>query len=101
MSQMIPPDLAAALAQQGPPGLPGPSGPVPGGLASGAPPDQEPQPAPDGGLGALQDVIEDFPALLAALHDPGDVNAAAQCLAKLTAIQARLMSAQQSGPQGY
>jgi hypothetical protein len=52
----------------------------------------------DGGLGALQDVIEDFPALLAALHDPNDVNAAAQCLAKLTSIQARLMSSQASGP---
>lgn len=52
----------------------------------------------DGGLGALQDVIEDFPALLAALHDPNDVNTVAQCLAKLTSVQARLMSAQ-SGPQ--
>ena len=62
--------------------------------------EQDPQ-TQDGGLSALQEVIEDFPALLAALHDPGDVNAAAQCLAKLTAIQARLMSAQQSGPQGY
>jgi hypothetical protein len=61
-------------------------------------PDQEPDPqTQDGGLSALQDVIEDFPALLAALHDPGDVNAAAQCLAKLTSIQARLMQASAQG----
>ncbi len=85
--------------------LPGPSGPVPGGVAAGmyGPPDQDEdaqQPAQDGGLSALQDVIEDFPALLAALHDPGDVNDAAVCLAKLTSIQKRLMGAQ-SGPQGY
>ncbi len=95
MSQLLPPQ-----------GLPGPSGPVPGGLAAGmyGPPDQDEyaqQPAQDGGLSALQDVIEDFPALLAALHDSGDVNAAAKCLAALTGIQARLMSAQSSGPQGY
>ncbi len=61
------------------------------------PPDSEPQAPQDGGLSALQDVIEDFPALLAALHDPGDVNAAAQCLAKLTSIQARIMSASAQG----
>ena len=90
MSQMLPPQM--------PQGLPGPAGPVPGGLAAGMydqseQDDQQPQ---DGGLSALQDVIEDFPALLAALHDPGDVNAAAQCLAKLTSIQQRLMQA--SGP---
>ncbi len=86
-----------------PPGLPGPAGPVPAGLFSQPPPeqDEDAQQAPaDGGLGALQDVIEDFPALLAALHDPNDVNTVAQCLAKLTSVQARLMSANQQGP-GY
>ena len=96
MSMMMPSQL------QGPPGQP-----VPGGLAQqmygGQDEDQQPQ-AQDGGLSALQDVIEDFPALLAALHDPGDVNTVAQCLAKLTSVQNRLMTAQsgpQSGPQGY
>ena len=92
------------MSQMIPQGLPGPSGPVPGGLADsmypGSDEDAQPQ-AQDGGLSALQDVIEDFPALLAALQDPGDVNAAAKCLAALTGIQARLMSSQASGPQGY
>ncbi len=84
MSQLLPPQLA------------GPSGPVPGGLMTPTPGDEGQQAPSDGGLSALQDVIEDFPALLAALHDPNDVNAAAQCLAKLTSIQARIMGA--SGP---
>ncbi len=94
MSAFLPPQ---APPDQGPP-LPGPSGPVPGGLYDqGAPP---PEPAADGGLGVLQDCIECGTQLLAALHDPQDVNQAASALKLLTGIQARLMAQAQSGPQG-
>lgn len=83
------------LAGLGPGGPPG--GGLPPGLAGLQAPDQDQgaPPAQDGGLSALQDVIDDFPPLLSALHDPGDVDMVANALKTLTAVQKRLM--QQGG----
>lgn len=89
MSQMLPPHPPL----QGPPPLPGQ---IPPGLAQllhGAPPpDAAPAKSP---LKALQDVIEEFPPLLHALTDPGDVHACSQAFTTLLAVQKRLM---QQGP---
>lgn len=78
-----PPGLAALLA----------------GAGGGQPPDNEQaEPATqDGGLGALQEIIEDFPALLAAMPDPKHVDMAVQAMRILTTIQRDLMGAQ-GGP---
>jgi hypothetical protein len=58
--------------------------------------DEQPQPH-DGGLHALQEVLDEFPALLTALHDPGDVHDATTALRLLTGIQKRMMG-QTGGP---
>lgn len=78
-----PPGLAALLAGQGA-----------GGLPQGADPSQAP---PDGGLEALQNIIEEFPALLTAMPDPKHVDMAVQAMRILTTIQRDLMGAQ-GGP---
>ena len=78
-----PPGLAALLA----------------GAGQGAGPEeqQEGSSSQDGGLSALQEIIEDFPALLAALPDPKHVDMAVSAMRTLTSIQRDLMGAQ-SGP---
>lgn len=73
-----------------------PPAPMPGGL--GAPEQPEPEQPPADPLLALQGVIEDFPLLLVALHDPQDVHEATKALHVLTGIQRRLMQAGASGP---
>lgn len=70
---------------------------VPGGIAEGALmgslPQNPPQEAPPSDpLQALQEVIEDFPALLVALRDSNDVHDATKALNILTGIQKRLMA---------
>lgn len=81
---------------------------VPGGLAQGL---GGPGDTPDMGMGgggaaspdpleAIQGVIEDFPLLLVALHDPGDVHDATKALGILTGIQKRLMGGNGPAAQG-
>lgn len=86
------------LSQLGPGGPPGLAALLSGG-GQGAPPEQDDQQAPaqDGGLSALQEILDDFPALLASLTDPSDVHEAVMAMKSLTGIQRRLMGAQ-GGP---
>jgi len=74
--------------------------PIPDGLGA-PPPEQAPsdQAAPDP-LQSLQGVIEEFPLLLVALHDPQDVHEATKALHVLTGIQRRLMQASGASAQG-
>lgn len=87
---------------------------IPGGLAGslGAPPQtggldtslvqppaEAPPPATPDPLVALQGVIEDFPLLLVALPDPGDVHDVTKALAILTNVQKRLMGQSGTPPQ--
>ena len=65
---------------------------------NGAPPSTGPQ--DDGGLGALQEVINLMPKVMSALPDPNDVHDAATCLRVLTGIQKRLMSGGPGAGQG-
>lgn len=80
----------------------GPGAPPPGlaallagaGQGGGGPEEQQEGSVQDGGLSALQEMIEDFPALLAALPDPKHVDLAVQAMRILTTIQRDLMGAQ-------
>ena len=88
--------MTSLLSQLGAMG--GPQGPPPGGPNLSALPDpDEPQGgggAPDGGLAALQDMLNDFPPLLAALTNADDVHDGVQAFKLLTGIQKRLMGGQ-------
>lgn len=87
------------LSQLGPAGAPPGLAALLAGAGQGGDQDEQQQPGPaqDGGLSTLQDIIEDFPALLAALPDPKHVDMAVTAMKTLTAIQRDLMGAQ-SGP---
>lgn len=85
LGQGGPPGLAALLAGAGGGGLPADNEQSEGGSSA------------DGGLSTLQDIIEDFPALLAALPDPKHVDMAVSAFKTLTTIQRDLMGAQ-GGP---
>lgn len=81
------------LQQLSPAGPPASLADLLGGAAQGQPD----QPSPDGGLQTLQEIIEEFPALLAAMPDPKHVDMAVSAMRILTTIQRDLMGAQ-SGP---
>lgn len=97
--------MSSLFQGQAPPPDPGMGGdlvggtpqPVPGGLGDML---TQPPPPPQAAdpLETLQDVIEAFPGLLVALHDPADVDAAAGALKTLTGIQRRLMSEASGSP---
>jgi hypothetical protein len=80
-----PPGLAALLAGAGQ------------GADAGQGAEPQAGPAQDGGLSALQEILDEFPALLASLTDPADVHEAVMSMKALTGIQRRLMGAQ-GGP---
>lgn len=73
----VPPGLASLFAQ---------------GTADADQADQSTDP-----LQVLQDVIEQFPPLLVALKDPGDVDTAVAALRLLTGVQKRIMAEQGPG----
>ena len=84
-------------------------GPPPEGPGQGIPPELlaqlgmgggEEAEAPPDPLQTLQEVIQMIPSVMAVLPDAKDTQDMAKCLMILTGIQTRMMSGQQSGPQG-